>query len=243
MALLALVVPLLARGQDPAGLQLFEQKIRPALVEHCYSCHSADAKKVRGGLLVDSRAALLKGGDTGPALVPGKPKESLLLQALRNDGIAMPPKGRLSDEVIADFDRWIRLGATDPRDGKAVVQATIDLEKGRQFWSFRKPTKQTVPTVKDQAWARTDVDRFLLAALEAKGLRPGKDAERSVLVRRLYIDLIGLPPTPEEMERARNDKQEKWDERLVDELLKSPHFGERWGRHWLDVARYADSNG
>ena len=231
------------RAADPTGLQLFEQKIRPVLAEHCYSCHSSEAKKVRGGLRVDSRAALLKGGDTGPALVPGKPKESLLLQALRHDGLAMPPKGKLPDNVVADFERWIRLGAPDPRDGKTTVQAGIDLDRGRQFWAFRSPRHHATPAVKDAGWPLSDVDHFILAALEAKGLRPVRDADRATLLRRVSLDLLGLPPTPGELGAFVIDDSPDAFAKVVDRLLASPHFGERWGRHWLDLARYADSNG
>lgn len=229
---------------DPAALQLFERKIRPVLVEHCYRCHSSESTKLRGGLRVDSRAALLKGGDTGPALIPNKPKESLLVQALRGDGLTMPPKGRLPDETIADFERWIRLGAPDPRDGTTVTApAAIDVEKGRSFWAFQPSRRRNSPRVKETGWARSPLDDFLLAQLEERKLRPVAAAERGVLVRRIYLDLIGLPPTPEEIEEALSDKSPDWYEKLIERLLASAHFGERWGRHWLDVARFADSNG
>jgi hypothetical protein len=229
-----------------AGLEFFEQKIRPVLVRECYSCHSAAARKDKGGLKLDTRAGLLTGGDSGPAVVPGKPTESLLLKALRHDELAMPPKGKLPDEVVADFERWVKMGAPDPRDGKAAAaKAGIDVEAGRQFWSFRPLARVTPPSPAHTTWPRTDVDRFIAAALEAKGLTPGRDTDRRTLLRRLTIDLLGLPPTPQEMDAFLADPtpDDEAIARVVDRLLASPHFGERWGRHWLDVARYADSNG
>lgn len=232
------------QSPSPAGVRFFEQKIRPVLLKHCYSCHSAEAKKSRGGLLVDSRAALLKGGDAGPAVVPGKPLESLLLKAIRHDGLMMPPKDRLSAEVVADFEAWIKMGAPDPRDGKAATSvAGIDLAAGKQFWSFRPPVHVPVPAVKDSDWPRGDLDRFVLAALERQSIRPVRDAEAMVWLRRVTFDLTGLPPSAEEIASFESDTRPDARERVVDRLLASSAFGERWGRHWLDVARYADSNG
>jgi hypothetical protein len=241
---LLLLFALPATAADPTGVQFFEQKIRPVLVRNCYSCHSAEAKKVRGGLRLDSRAGLLKGGDSGPAIVPGKVADSPLIRALHNDGLAMPPKGKLPDGVVADFERWVRMGAPDPRDAAATATArTIDVEAGRAFWAFQPPRHHPVPTVADAGWPRGDIDRFILAALEAKGLRPVGDADRATLIRRATIDLTGLPPTPEEIDTFVGDPAPGAFARVVDRLLASPHYGERWGRHWLDVARYADSNG
>ncbi len=233
-----------ALAADPAGLRFFEQKVRPVLVEHCYSCHSAEAKKSRGGLRVDTREALLKGGDAGPAVVPGKPLASLLIKAIRHDGISMPPKEKLPARIIADLEAWVRMGAPDPRTGKAVVGAGgIDIAKGRAFWSFQPPRRHAAPDVKDAEWARGGIDRFLLAALEKQGLRPVADAEPAVWLRRVTFALTGLPPSPEEIEAFLGDPSPSARERLVDRLLGSSAFGERWGRHWLDLARYADSNG
>jgi hypothetical protein len=234
------------KGHDAAGRQFFEQKIRPVLVKHCYSCHSAEARKVRGGLLLDTREGMLKGGDSGPAVVPGKALSSLLIKAIRHDELAMPPKEKLPDAVVADFERWIKMGAPDPRGGKvSVAQAGIDIEAGRRFWAFQPVGKPAAPTVKDAGWPRGDVDRFILAGLEARGLRPVRDADRTTLIRRATIELIGLPPTPEEIDAFVADPSADVEAfaRVVDRLLASPHYGERWGRHWLDVARYADSNG
>jgi hypothetical protein len=263
VSLLVLGIVTQAVGAGDANVDFFEKKIRPVLVEQCYSCHSADAKKQRGGLLLDSKAAVLKGGDTGPALVPHKPKESLIIKALRYDDaeLRMPPKGKLPDAVIADFEKWVGQGAPDPRSGggqSAHKYPTI--EEGRRFWSFQPPKMPPVPKVKNGAWSNNDIDRFILARLEDKRLRPARDAEPAVLLRRLYFVLIGLPPTPEEIDEFicdcgfsslddqsnianRHSKMQAAVMKAVDRLLASPHFGERWGRHWLDVARFAESSG
>ena len=227
-----------------AGVAFFEAKVRPVLVKHCYSCHSAEAKKARGKLVVDTRAGLLAGGETGPAVVPGKPLSSLLLKAVRHDGLAMPPTDRLSAAIVADLEKWVRMGAPDPRDGKAIATgATIDVEKGRRFWAFQPPRPSVPPIVRDTAWSHGPIDRFLLARLEAKGLRPAPDADRATLLRRVSLDLTGLPPTLAESEAFLEDRAPDALPSVVDRLLASPGFGERWGRHWLDVVRYADSNG
>jgi hypothetical protein len=229
---------------DAAGVHFFEQKIRPVLVRHCYSCHSAKSKKARGGLRLDTRDGLLKGGDSGPALVPGKPQDSLLLKALRHEETAMPPKGKLPDAVIDDFEHWIKRGAPDPREASSAPgRSGTDLAKGSKFWSFQPPRRPTIPAVLDADWPRTDVDRFLLAALESKELHPIRDAARATLIRRVTLDLVGLPPSPDQIDAFVKDRSPDAYEKVVDRLLASPHFGERWGRHWLDVARYADSNG
>jgi hypothetical protein len=227
---------------EQGNVQFFEQKIRPILVQHCYQCHSAQAKKVRGGLLLDTRAGLLKGGDSGPALVPGKPDESLLLKALRHEELAMPPKEKLSDAILSDFQRWIASGAPDPREEKAVLAPRLSKTQ-EDFWAFRPPRSHAPPPVRDTSWARTRWDQHLLAALEARGLHPAADVSPATLLRRLTLDLTGLPPTPEELDAFVRDPRPDALTRVVDRLLASPAFGERWGRHWLDVARYADSSG
>ncbi len=224
------------------GLAFFEAKIRPVLVKECYACHSAEAKKLKGGLRLDTRESVLKGGDTGPALAPGKPEESLILEALRHDGLAMPPRGKLPDAVVANFEHWIKMGAPDPRVGKAApVKAGIDLDSGRKFWSYQPPRRHTTPVVKDPGWCRNEIDGFVLARLEAQGLRPVGDADKIALARRVSYDLIGLPLAPGEVDAFVNDDSPAAYEQLVDRLLASPQFGERWGRHWLDVARFGES--
>jgi hypothetical protein len=237
-----------AEGADPKGIEFFEAKIRPVLVKSCYECHSAKAAKVKGGLLLDTKAGIRKGGDSDrPAVVPGNVERSLLIKSLRHDGLKMPPKEKLSEEVVADFVHWIKLGAPDPRQtSPAAGYKKLTLEEARQFWSFQPPRKTEPPKARNLAWPKSDIDRFILAKLEEKGLKPAADAEPRVLIRRLSIDLLGLPPTPEEVaafEQSAIRNPQSAIEQLVDRLLTSPHFGERWGRHWLDVARYAESNG
>jgi hypothetical protein len=228
------------------GVEFFEKKIRPVLAEHCFKCHSADAekaKKLKASLLLDSRDGVRKGGDSGPALVAGKVAESLIIQALKYDGdTKMPPSGKLPDAVIADFEQWVKMGAPDPRTATAGrKQVGMSVEEGRKFWAYQPLRPPSVPGVKNQDWALADIDRFILARLEAKGLKPAADAERAILARRVYYDLTGLPPSPEEVDAFVADKDPKAFEKLVDRLLESPHFGERWGRHWLDVARFGES--
>lgn len=235
-----------ATAEDRKGIEFFEKKIRPVLVEHCYRCHSAESvknKKLRGGLLLDSKETMLTGGDSGPALVPGKADASLLVKALRyGDDLKMPPKGKLADNIIADFETWINQGAVAPRKDAVTAKAKgMSLEEGRNFWAYRQPLKSPVPVVRDAAWPINDIDAYILARIEAKGWRPAPDADRATLARRLYYDLIGLPPSPQQIDEFVQDRTADAYERLVDQLLASPHFGERWGRHWLDVARYAES--
>ena len=238
VALLASAFASTGRADDKTAF--FEAKIRPVLVENCYSCHSA-AKK-RGGLLLDSKEGLHKGGDSGAALKAGAPNDSLLIKAIRygDPDVKMPPKGKLPATVIADFERWIAEGAVDPRDAKETKTAGIDFDKARHFWSFEKPTTPKVPDVKNAGWSKTPIDRFILAKLEAEGLQPAEMAEPRTLIRRLSFDLTGLPPTPEEIDAFVADKSPDAYAKLVDRLLASPHYGERWGRYWLDVARYAE---
>jgi hypothetical protein len=233
-------------AEEPSGLELFEKKIRPVLIEHCYECHSSKSKVLKAGLLLDSRDGWKRGGDSGPAIVVGKPAESLLIQALKyQDGIEMPPKGKLPDEVIADFVKWVEQGAPDPRTApvQAIAKREIDIASGQEFWCFRPLTQPPLPTVKAFAWPRSDIDRFVLARHEAEGLRALPDADDAIWLRRVYFDLIGLPPTPLEIDEFLADRSPDARERVVDRLLASPHFGERWGRHWLDLSRFAESSG
>lgn len=240
-----------ARAVDKAdGNAFFEAKIRPVLVKHCQKCHSREAPTPEGGLRVDTRAAIRAGGDHGPAVVPGNADKSLLLKAVsRTDPrLKMPPKERLPDAVVADLKKWIEMGAPDPRDEPAGSTAKKPYPKAtKSFWSYQPPKDPVVPKVKDGTWAKKDLDRFVIARLEAEGLTPSADATPETLLRRLHFDLVGLPPTPLAMERFRKRiKADGLDAALgreTDELLASPGFGEKWGRHWLDVARFGESSG
>jgi hypothetical protein len=235
------------------GIDFFERKIRPVLVQHCYSCHSSDSKKkLKGGLSVETRQGLLDGGVLGPAIVPGHPEKSLLIKAIRHvdPDLKMPRKEKLPDEIIADFEKWVKLGAPDPRTGTAkAAHKYPTIEDGRKFWAFQPPKMPALPKVADASWPRNDIDRFVLAKLEEKNLRPNRDADPGVLLRRLHYAIIGLPPTVEELDAftkawdAAGAKRGEILAAVVDRLLESPHFGERWGRHWLDVARFAESSG
>ncbi len=239
--------PKAAQSPSPDQLAFFEKKIRPVLVQKCYQCHSAESEKVKGGLVLDTRDGIRNGGETGHAVVPGSLGDSLILRAMRGEKKMeqMPPKEKLSPEVIADFEKWISMGAPDPRDAsaKTLVKKTINIEEGKNFWAFKAPQAVSAPKVKNSSWPRTDTDQFILSALEAKGLKPAADADKATLIRRVYFDVIGLPPSPAEVNAFLSDKSPQALERVVDKLLASPQFGERWGRHWLDVARYAESTG
>ncbi len=231
-----------ASPDDREGIDFFERKIRPVLVEKCYSCHSPQAKILKGGLRLDTKDLLLKGGDTGPSIVPGDPDKSLLLKAIRyqDEDLQMPPKERLSAAQVADFEAWVRRGAPDPRTG---VEAKADPSAGKSHWAFRKPADVAIPPVKTAGWAKNEVDRFVLAALEKNGMKPQPEADRRTLIRRATMDLVGLPPSPEEVDAFVADRDSQAYEKLVDRLLASTHYGERWARHWLDVARYSDTKG
>ena len=223
------------------GLDLFENRIRPVLEDTCLRCHASDVAKPKGGLTLDSRELLRSGGDSGVAVVPGKPDESLLIAAISRTGevAAMPPQGKLPDSVVADFRRWIELGAPDPRD-QSTGSRTGDV-----WWSLKPLEKPALPSLDavDQARVRTPVDAFILSKLREKHLEPSPEADRRVLIRRLTFDLTGLPPTLEDVQSFLRDPDPQAYERLVDRLLDSPRYGERWARHWLDVVRYADTHG
>ena len=232
----------------PEQVAFFETRIRPVLSQHCYQCHSVEALRagtLKASLMVDSRAGMAKGGESGAAVVPGKKEDSLLLAALKYDGFEMPPAGKLPDEVIADFATWIDMGAPDPRDEPlaAVDERTIDVEAGRRHWSYRRLAPVTPPEVAATGWVRNDIDRFILAAQEKAGIAPAPEAAKATLVRRVYFDLTGLPPSPEELKTFLDDAAPDAYERLVDRLLASPQFGERWARHWLDTVRFGESGG
>ncbi|MFM7056359.1 MAG: DUF1553 domain-containing protein [Planctomycetota bacterium] len=226
----------------------FESRIRPVLVEHCYECHSQQANSIKGGLSLDTRQAVAAGGDSGKVVIPGKPEDSLLLESVRytNPGLQMPPKGRLTDAQIADIERWIKLGAPDPREGTAVPRTNSwDRQRGRSHWAFQHIHAPAVPGVRSVEWPKSDIDRLLLAKLENAGIMPAPDTTREKLLRRVTLDLVGLPPTLAEQQQFLDDPASDDDAltTVVDRLLASPGFGERWGRHWLDVVRYADSVG
>ncbi len=238
---LGFLLSLALQAPDREGFDFFEKRIRPVLAEHCYTCHSAQAKRLKADLRLDTREGLLKGGASGPAIVPGQPEKSRLVRAIRHvDPDLAMPKEKLPDEVIGDFEAWVRRGAPDPRVPDAPKEAAPD---PRSHWSFQAPREAPVPAVKGKDWVRTPVDAFVLAKLEEKGLSPNPPADPRTLLRRSSYDLTGLPPTAEEVEAFEKDPGPDAYEKAVDRLLASPRYGERWGRHWLDVARYADTKG
>jgi Protein of unknown function (DUF1553)/Protein of unknown function (DUF1549)/Planctomycete cytochrome C len=239
------VLPAL-RAEDkppsPDGVEFFEKRIRPLLVKHCYECHGPDAKKVGGGLRLDTRDGVRTGGGRGPAIVPGEPAKSLLLNAVRQiDELKMPPKSKLSAEEIADLEAWVKNGAADPRTGIALTQT--EPKRGRDLWSLKPVRDPPVPAVNDASWPLSPIDRFLLSKLEEKGLKPAGPADKRTLIRRASFDLTGLPPTPEEIDGFLADESPGAFAKVIDRLLASRAYGERWGRHWLDVVRYADTAG
>ena len=236
-----------ARADDPqaAEIELFEKKIRPILATHCYECHSAKAKPLEGDLTLDTPQGIRQGGESGLAVAPGDVKASLLIEAIRHEGLEMPPDEKLPARVIADFERWIAAGAPYPPDsGNAPARKSPKVAAdGRDFWAFQRPVQPPPPSVNAAAWATSPIDRFILSGLELAGLAPAPPADKRALIRRATFDLTGLPPTPDQIDRFLADESPDAFATVVDRLLASPRYGERWGRHWLDVARYADSNG
>ncbi|MEO6785458.1 MAG: DUF1549 domain-containing protein, partial [Chthoniobacteraceae bacterium] len=238
-----------AKAADPApGLDFFERRIRPLLTDTCGDCHGAEKQK--GDLRLDSRTGWMKGGASGTVIVPGKPDDSLLISAVRywDKSLQMPPKHALEPAEVNDLIEWVKLGAPDPRTEEpkaepAKAAVTIDFEKGRKHWAFQPVKMPPLPAVRDTAWARNEVDHFTLSRMEAAGVKPAPDADRRTLLRRVTYDLTGLPPTPAEVDAFVKDTAPDAFARVVDRLLASPHYGERWGRHWLDVVRYADTCG
>lgn len=244
----------LASAGEPAGkissaqADFFEAKVRPVLASHCVECHGSE--KHKSGLRLDSREAALKGGETGPAIVPGKPEESLLIEAVGYDGsVQMPPRGKLAKDEISALTDWVKQGAPwpEPRPDVAIRTARPATPAGskitakdRDFWSFRPVRDTTPPKVNDGDWPRSGIDRFILAKLEANGLEPSPQADKRTLIRRVTFDLTGLPPSPEEIDAFLQDESSEAFGRVVDRLLASPRYGERWGRRWLDVARYGE---
>ncbi|MEO6183919.1 MAG: PSD1 and planctomycete cytochrome C domain-containing protein [Verrucomicrobiota bacterium] len=227
------------------GVEYFEKKVRPLLIDNCYKCHSQESAKVKGGLLLDSKESVLKGGDSGPAIVPGDPDKSLLIKAVRyfDEKLQMPPKDKkLSSEQITDLEVWVKMGAPDPRTqgAKSNVQSS---KSPQAHWAFQPIHNSPVPKVKDKRWAQTPIDGFILAKLEGKKIKPSAPADKRTLIRRATFDLLGLPPSAQDVEQFVTDKSPDAFAKVVDRLLASPAYGERWGRHWLDVARYADTKG
>ncbi len=254
--LLVLAVPAWAEPKpDPEGGKFFSEKIQPILRENCFKCHSHSAEKIKGGLVLDSREALLNGGDNGPAIVPGEPGKSLIIDAVgyQDQDLQMPPKNKkLSDDQIALLTDWVKRGA--PWDGSGVLkpsgQKMALRPKGgitaedKQWWSFQPMGHPEVPPVAEVRWEpANEIDHFVHARLKQEGLEPAPRAERAALIRRLYFDLTGLPPSPDEVDDFVHDESPGAYEKVVDRLLESPRYGEHWGRHWLDLARYAESDG
>ncbi len=226
------------------GVEFFESRIRPLLIEHCYGCHSVESPRVKGGFWLDTREGILRGGVSGePGVVPGKPELGSVMRAIgyADEALQMPPKGKLGEGEIAVVEAWVAMGAPDPRDGVAREVAGVD--SGEEHWAFRRPERLEPPEVRGGDWVRTSVDRFVLAELEERGLEPVGVAGRRTWIRRATFDLHGLPPSAEEVRAFEEDREPGAFERVVDRLLASPRYGERWGRHWLDVARYADTKG
>jgi cytochrome c553 len=251
LAICVLHTTSIANDPQLAKLEFFEKKIRPILVNHCFACHSADTNS-KGGLRVDDRNGLINGGANGAAIVPGKPRDSLLLKRVTQADMKkrMPLEGNhLTDSQVAELTQWIQDGAAWPaaRIPATLGKLTPEYEKRRrEHWAWQPLTTPTIPKVTDTNWANDDIDRFILARLEAKGIQPVADADPVTLIRRATFDLTGLPPTPAEIEAfvaASSSNAKRAYEKLIDRLLASAQFGERWGRHWLDVARYGESTG
>jgi len=236
--ILAAEEPVKASSATAEQLRFFETSVRPVLVEHCQKCHGS--KKQWAGLRLDSREALLRGGDSGAAVVAGEPNKSLLIRAVRHEdeNLKMPEDGKLSDRQIADLVRWVEMGAPFPD-----IQKSNARSRDPNHWSFQPPKAQRVPNVKNVTWPQSALDNFILSKLEAAGVSPAKEADKRTLIRRVTFDLTGLPPTSAEIDAFLTDDRSDAFSHLIDRLLASPAYGERWGRHWLDVARYADSNG
>jgi len=233
---------------DPAAARFFETKVRPLLAENCFKCHGPEKQKAN--LRLDSQAAILEGGDSGSPIVPGQPEDSLLIDAINHGEIVqMPPTGKLPPQAIVDLTAWVKMGAPWPSKQNPVRTSTNEsadysiTAEDKAFWAFQPPRKPPLPSVRRTDWPQSPVDYFILSQLESKGLEPAPPADKRTLIRRVTFDLIGLPPTPEEIDAFLQDDSPGAYATVIARLLASPHYGERWGRHWLDVARYADSNG
>ncbi|WP_437222869.1 DUF1553 domain-containing protein [Planctomicrobium sp. SH661] len=233
-----------AESPTPEEIRFFENKVRPLLAEHCFKCHGAEQQK--GGLRLDSRSQMLLGGESGPAIEPGNANNSLLLEAVRYDSFQMPPGGKLPEAQLQILADWITAGAPWPGDEGQIatrVEGKQFTDEDRAWWAFQPVRKPDVPSVQNETWGRNEIDAFIAQGLENQGLTAAPEADRSTLIRRLYFDLIGLPPTPDEVRNFVADEDPYAYERLVDTLLARPEYGERWARHWLDLVRYADSDG
>src|ERR1043165_3849321 len=247
--LLFLAAPILGGEIDPAALKFFEEKVRPVLADNCYSCHSVAAKKLKGKLYLDSREGVARGGENGAVIVPGNTEKSRLILAVRYKpkDTEMPPDAPLKSDEVATLEAWVKMGAPDPRASAAALPAlnakTINIEEGKKFWSFQPLRNPTPPKVTNEACCKTPLDNFVLARLDEKKIAPNPQLDKRRLVRRVYFDLIGLPPTPEQIDMFENDNAPDAYEKLVDTLMASPRFGEKWARHWLDLARFAESHG
>ncbi|MCH2202252.1 MAG: DUF1549 domain-containing protein, partial [Fuerstiella sp.] len=230
---------------DTAAEESFRKNVLPILKENCFECHSHAAKQVRGGLVLDSRSGWAKGGESGPAVVPGQPNASLLIQAVRYENNEMPPSGKLPDKLIRQLERWVADGAPDPRTATSAAshKEGIDVQAGRQHWAFQPMLEIPPPVVLNERWPHGDVDRYLLAKLEESHLSPVRDADPYTWLRRVSFDLTGLPPTVEQIHKFEADSSLPARETIVDSLLDSRAFGERWARHWLDLVGYADQIG
>jgi hypothetical protein len=243
----------------PSYNELFESRVRPILVDHCYACHSAKSAQLKGGFCLDSRSALLKGGARGPAIIPGNPGKSILLHAIayEDPSLQMPPRGKLPARAISDLTEWVKQGApwptstanvaiqSSPNQNSSIVNLPLSImhRPTTDFWSFKPLSKSPIPAVKNKSWPRNPIDNFILSNLDSNGLKPAPPAEQSVWLRRVTFDLIGLPPTPAELDAFLKDNSANAYEKVVERLLASPHYGERWARHWLDLVRYAETDG
>ncbi len=235
---------LAARAAEPTPTEAkyFESKVRPLLVKNCFSCHGP--KKQESGLRLDSREAMLKGGESDAAIVPGKPDESILIDAVNYNGFEMPPKRRLNEQQVYVLERWIKMGAPWPADsGEPKTAAGRITDEERAYWAFQPVGNPAPPVLADDEWSTNDVDRFVLRTLRKSKLAPAPRADRPTLIRRLSFDLLGMPPTPAEVDAFVNDPSPSAYDALVERMLASPHYGERWGRHWLDLVRFAESDG
>ncbi len=244
--LLSLAFPFASKlkADETDSEEFFEKRIRPVLVEHCYECHSASSKAIKGGLRLDSREAMRSGGESGPGVVPGDLELSSVVSAMKYESVEMPPKGKLSQNVIADFEKWVTDGAVDPRDGESAPalasKPEIDWKTASAFWSFQPPKRYPLPKVESTRWPQRPIDAFILSKLETEELFPNEAADRRTLLRRVYLDLIGLPPSEQDVQSFLQDESPTALQDRMDQLLASVRYGEKWARVWLDVARYAE---